>query len=37
MHAPSILAPRVVARAHCDLPCGSYDPVQARIEAERCL
>ena len=23
-----------VARAHCDLPCGVYDPAQARIEAE---
>ena len=28
------LAPRSVARAHCDLPCGVYDPAQARIEAE---
>jgi len=26
-------APSVV-RAHCDLPCGVYDPAQARIEAE---
>ncbi|HZT65237.1 MAG TPA: superoxide dismutase, Ni [Acidimicrobiales bacterium] len=26
-------APRV-AHAHCDLPCGVYDPAQARIEAE---
>ena len=25
--------PRVV-HAHCDLPCGVYDPAQARIEAE---
>ena len=33
----SIVAPRVVARAHCDLPCGVYDPEQARIEAESCL
>jgi nickel superoxide dismutase len=24
----------VVAYAHCDLPCGVYDPAQARIEAE---
>ena len=31
-----ILAPTVVARAHCDLPCGIYDPEQARIEAESC-
>ena len=29
-----ILAPTTVARAHCDLPCGVYDPEQARIEAE---
>jgi nickel superoxide dismutase len=28
------LAPKTVARAHCDLPCGVYDPEQARIEAE---
>ena len=25
---------RAVAHAHCDLPCGVYDPAQARIEAE---
>jgi nickel superoxide dismutase len=30
------LAPTIVARAHCDLPCGVYDPEQARIEAESC-
>ena len=30
------LAPRVVAHAHCDIPCGVYDPQQARIEAESC-
>ncbi len=29
-----ILRPRVEATAHCDLPCGVYDPAQARIEAE---
>jgi nickel superoxide dismutase len=29
-------APRTV-HAHCDLPCGVYDPEQARIEAESCL
>jgi len=23
--------------AHCDIPCGIYDPEQARIEAESCL
>jgi nickel superoxide dismutase len=28
------LAPPVTAHAHCDLPCGVYDPAQARIEAE---
>jgi nickel superoxide dismutase len=28
-----LLAPRVTAEAHCDLPCGVYDPAQARIEA----
>ena len=30
------LAPTTTARAHCDLPCGVYDPEQARIEAESC-
>jgi nickel superoxide dismutase len=24
----------ITAYAHCDLPCGVYDPAQARIEAE---
>ena len=24
------------AQAHCDIPCGIYDPEQARIEAESC-
>ena len=28
------LSPKRVVRAHCDLPCGVYDPAQARIEAE---
>ncbi len=28
------LRPTRVAYAHCDLPCGVYDPAQARIEAE---
>jgi nickel superoxide dismutase len=31
------LAPAATARAHCDLPCGVYDPEQARIEAESCF
>ena len=30
----SLLKPRKVAHAHCDLMCGVYDPAQARIEAE---
>src|SRR3712207_8637809 len=30
------LAPRRTVHAHCDLPCGVYDPEQARIEAESC-
>ena len=29
-----IFAPKLTAYAHCDLPCGVYDPAQARIEAE---
>jgi nickel superoxide dismutase len=29
-----LLEPRATAHAHCDLPCGIYDPAQARIEAE---
>ena len=28
------LSPTRVVHAHCDLPCGVYDPAQARIEAE---
>lgn len=28
------LVPTVTAHAHCDLPCGVYDPAQARLEAE---
>src|SRR4051812_7235834 len=34
MYLPRLLRPRTVASAHCDLPCGVYDPAQARIEAE---
>jgi nickel superoxide dismutase len=30
----TFLAPSTTAHAHCDLPCGVYDPEQARIEAE---
>ena len=29
-----LLKPSRVVHAHCDLPCGVYDPAQARIEAE---
>src|SRR5882672_9880466 len=29
-----LLEPRATVYAHCDLPCGVYDPAQARIEAE---
>ena len=29
-----LIAPTVDVEAHCDLPCGVYDPAQARIEAE---
>ena len=28
------LAPRVVAHAHCDIPCGIYDPSAAKIAAD---
>jgi len=34
MRLPRLFTPRTVASAHCDLPCGVYDPAQARIEAE---
>ena len=30
----NLLRPSRVVHAHCDLPCGIYDPAQARIEAE---
>jgi nickel superoxide dismutase len=29
-----LFRPSITASAHCDLPCGVYDPAQARIEAE---
>jgi len=34
MRLPRLLTPTTVVKAHCDLPCGVYDPAQARIEAE---
>ena len=33
----SLLRPTRRVHAHCDIPCGIYDPEQARIEAESCL
>ena len=30
----ALLKPARLVHAHCDLPCGIYDPAQARIEAE---
>ena len=30
----ALLKPPRVVHAHCDVPCGVYDPAQARIEAE---
>ena len=29
----AVFAPKTTVLAHCDLPCGVYDPAQARIEA----
>ncbi len=37
MRLIDLLRPRRVVHAHCDLPCGVYDPAQARIEAESVL
>ncbi len=34
MRLPRMFTPRILVSAHCDLPCGIYDPAQARIEAE---
>jgi nickel superoxide dismutase len=34
MRLSRIFTPSTVAQAHCDLPCGVYDPAQARIEAQ---
>ena len=31
--ADAVVAPKT-ASAHCDLPCGVYDPAQARLEAQ---
>jgi nickel superoxide dismutase len=32
----TLLRPKRRVYAHCDIPCGVYDPAQARIEAESC-
>ena len=29
----NLFKPEAIAHAHCDLPCGVYDPAQAKIEA----
>jgi nickel superoxide dismutase len=34
MRLRNLVAPTTTVHAHCDLPCGVYDPAQARIEAE---
>jgi nickel superoxide dismutase len=36
MNLLRLIAPTRSAHAHCDIPCGVYDPEQARIEAESC-
>ena len=33
MNFKNIFKPEAIAHAHCDLPCGVYDPAQAKIEA----
>ncbi len=29
-----MFTPKITVHAHCDLPCGIYDPIQAKIEAQ---
>ena len=29
-----MFTPQITVYAHCDLPCGIYDPIQAKIEAQ---
>ena len=29
-----MFSPKMTVHAHCDLPCGIYDPAQAKIEAQ---
>src|SRR5256714_4429165 len=37
MYLMEWIRPTRTVEAHCDLPCGIYDPEQARIEVESCL
>jgi len=37
MRLPKLFTPKTIVSAHCDLPCGVYDPAQARIEAQSVL
>ena len=30
----SLFAPRLVVHAHCDIPCGIYDPTAAKVAAD---
>ena len=34
MRLSQLFTPQTTVSAHCDLPCGVYDPAQARIEAQ---
>ena len=34
MDLRSLIAPRLVVHAHCDIPCGIYDPTAAKIAAD---
>ncbi|HVR88969.1 MAG TPA: superoxide dismutase, Ni [Candidatus Limnocylindria bacterium] len=34
MDPRSLFAPRLVVHAHCDIPCGIYDPTSAKIAAD---
>ncbi len=34
MRLPRLLRPRTTVHAHCDLPCGVYDPGMARLEID---
>ena len=37
MRLPRFLTPTTTVSAHCDLPCGVYDPAAARYEAQSVL